>query len=270
MKRLLFAIMTFAVLTNESSATTEALSPKQRDWAFDGMLGKVDKQSAQRGFQVYKEVCSACHSLHHLYYRNLETPKGSNEAERKKYDKMGLGFSKEEVKAIASNYTVPDIDDEGNPTERKALPADKFVGPYANEKAARASNNGALPPDLSLIVKAREDGPNYVYSILTGFTDPPAGIVTPEGQHYNPYFGPQFIAMPPPLKDGIISYSDGTVATVDQMATDVVNFLQWAAEPEMEQRKSIGLKVLMYLSISTILFYISKCRIWARLNKFDK
>jgi ubiquinol-cytochrome c reductase cytochrome c1 subunit len=266
MKNLIFTIICIFFSINLSLAETHALPPKKLEWPFDGMFGKVDRQSAQRGFQVFKEVCAVCHNLDHLYYRNLETPIGKNDSQRKDFAKIGLGFSAAEVKSIASNYSVNDTDDEGNVIQRKALPSDKFVGPYSNEKMARASNNGSLPPDLSLMIKARQDGANYVYSLLTGFVEPPVGTIVPEGQYYNPYFITQFIAMAPPLKDDIVTYMDGTKATIDQMAIDVVNFLQWAAEPEMEERKSMGIKVLTYLVITTLLFYIAKCRIWKKLN----
>jgi len=251
-------------------ASEGVLEPKQRQWAFEGMFGKVDVQSAQRGFQVYKEVCAACHKLDHLYYRNLETPIGKNEGQKLHFEKIGLGFSAAEVKELASEYSVPDLDDDGQPIERKALPSDKFVGPYPNQKAARSLNNGAYPPDLSLIIKSREDGANYVHSLLTGYQDAPKDMVVSSTHYYNPYFSALLISMPPPLKEGIVSYNDGTKATVDQMAIDVVNFLQWAAEPEMMQRKSMGIKVLSYLTITTILLYFAKRRIWSNICKNEQ
>jgi ubiquinol-cytochrome c reductase cytochrome c1 subunit len=227
-------------------------SPKKMVWSFDGITGTVDKQSAQRGFQVYKEVCSSCHSLRLLSYRNLES----------------IGFSEAEVKSIAAGNSVKDgPNDSGDMFNRPGRPSDKFVPPFANEKAARASNNGAFPPDLSLIVKARSNGANYIYSLLTGYETAPAGFHMNTGMNYNPYFPGQQIAMSKPLSDGQVTYQDGTVASTDQMAKDVVNFLQWAAEPEMEARKAMGLKVLIYLSIFTVLFYFAKKRIWGRLKK---
>jgi ubiquinol-cytochrome c reductase cytochrome c1 subunit len=248
-------------------ASEEGVELKQIKWPFEGMFGEVDIQSAQRGFQVYKEVCSACHKLDHLYFRNLETPEGKDEAEKHKFEKIGLGFSAAEVKSYAAEHTIPDTDDDGQPSERKALPSDKFVGPYPNEKAARASNNGAFPPDLSLIVKSRHNGPNYLYSLLTGFIAAPAGFVVPDTHYYNEYFPGHLISMPPPLHNNGVTYADGTKATVEQMAYDIVNFLQWAAEPEMMQRKSMGIKVLSYLVVMTFLLYLAKRKIWSNIHK---
>jgi ubiquinol-cytochrome c reductase cytochrome c1 subunit len=230
----------------------QELHLKKMIWPFDGFFGKVDKQSAQRGFQVYKEVCQVCHGLSHLSYRNL----------------MDLGFSEAEVKEIAKNYSVVDgPNDDGEMFERKALPSDKFVSPYKNEKAARASNNGAYPPDLSLIIKARHDGANYVYSLLTGYEEAPSDFKLMPGLNYNKYFQGHQIAMPAPLSDSQVTYQDGTKASVEQMAYDVVNFLQFAAEPEMEKRKAMGTKVMIYLVIFTLLFYFSKKRIWSDLEQ---
>jgi ubiquinol-cytochrome c reductase cytochrome c1 subunit len=258
-------IIILSVFTAHASEEEKEL--KQTKWPFEGIFGKVDIQSAQRGFQVYKEVCATCHKLDHLYFRNLETPEGKDEAEKHQFEKIGLGFSADEVKSYAAEHTLPDTDDDGQPSERKALPSDKFVGPYPNEKAARASNNGALPPDLSLIIKSRHDGPNYVYSLLTGYTAAPAGVIVPDTHYYNEYFSGNLISMPPPLHDGAVNYADGTKASVEQMAYDVVNFLQWAAEPEMMQRKAMGIKVLSYLIIMTFLLYLAKRKIWSNIYK---
>ncbi|MCC8417348.1 MAG: cytochrome c1 [Rickettsia endosymbiont of Bryobia graminum] len=220
---------------------------KKITWSFDGVFGSVDRKAAQRGFQVYKEVCSACHGLYNLYYRNLKD----------------LGFSDAEIKEIAKSYTIQDgPNDTGEMFERPALPSDRFIKPYPNEEAARAANNGAYPPDLSLIVKARPDGANYLYSLLTGYSEPPQDLKLMPGLYYNKYFPGYQIAMPVPLNDDQVLYMDGTKASVEQMAMDVTTFLQWAAEPEMENRKSMGLKVIMFLVVFTILFYISKKKIW--------
>ena len=225
---------------------------KEMYWPFEGMFGSVDRQAAQRGFQVYKEVCAVCHSMNQLSYRNLKN----------------LGFSDEEIKELASSVTVKDgPNDQGDMFDRPGLPYDKFVSPFANDNAARAANNGALPVDLSLIIKARGDGANYVYSLLTGYQDAPEGFEMMPGLTYNHYFPGYQIAMPSPLSDDIVSYSDGTNATIDQMARDVVIFLQWAAEPEMEARKAMGLKVILFLLAFTIVFYIAKKRIWSGLKK---
>lgn len=243
-----FIISIFILLISQLTLANEALPPKKMNWPFDGVFGSVDREAAQRGFQVYKEVCSVCHGLYNLSYRNLKD----------------IGFSEDEIKEIAKGYTVKDgPNDEGEMFDRPALPADHFVHPYPNEQAARAANNGAYPPDLSLIIKARHDGADYLYSLLTGYTDAPAGFKLMSGLSYNPYFANDQIAMPPPLTNGQVTYIDGTPATVEQMSRDVAVFLQWAAEPEMEHRKSIGLKVMMFLVVFTILFYIAKNHIWS-------
>lgn len=233
-------------------ANTSAKEPLQLVWPFEGMFGTFDRQAAQRGAQVYLEVCSVCHSAHNIYYRNLKN----------------IGFSEAEIKEIAKKYTVKDGPNaEGEMFDRPALASDRFVSPYANEEAARAANNGAYPVDLSLIIKARHDGPNYVFSLLTGYSEPPADFKLMPGLQYNPYFEGGQIAMPAPLTEGQVTFIDGTPATVEQMARDVVIFLQWAAEPEMEHRKSMGLKVMIFLVIFTILFYIAKKRIWKDVQK---
>ncbi len=250
----IFLCLFISSLANSTIANT-SLPPVKMDWPFDGVFGTVDRQSAQRGFQVYKEVCSACHGLYNLSYRNLKE----------------LGFSDNEVKEIAKNYTVKDgPNDSGEMFDRPAIPSDNFIHPYPNEQAARAANNGAYPPDLSLIIKAREDGANYVYSLLTGYREPPRDFKLMPGLNYNPYFAGEQIAMPAPLSDGQVTYMDGTKATVEQMARDVTIFLQWAAEPEMEHRKSMGLKVTLFLIFFTIFFYVSKNRIWARIEPKGK
>ncbi len=233
-------------------ADTTAKQPLQLVWPFEGIFGTFDRQAAQRGAQVYFEVCSACHSNHNLYYRNLKD----------------IGFSEAEIKQLAQKYTVKDGPNaEGEMFDRTALPSDRFVSPYPNEEAARAANNGAYPVDLSLIIKARHDGPNYVFSLLSGYQEAPADIKLMPGLYYNPYFEGGQIAMPPPLTQGQVTFSDNTPATVEQMAKDVVVFLQWAAEPEMEHRKSIGLKVMIFLLVFTVFFYMAKKKIWKNLSK---
>lgn len=251
MKKIILFTATL-LLANGAFANSGGKELKHNVWPFDGITGTVDRQAAQRGFQVYKEVCSSCHSIRLLSYRNLEE----------------IGFSEAEVKAIASGASVKDgPNDSGDMFDRPGRPSDKFVAPFANEKAARASNGGAFPPDLSLIVKARPNGANYLYSLLTGYEEPPADFHMNTGMNFNPYFPGEQIAMPKPLSDGQVTYQDGTAATVDQMSRDVVNFLQWASEPEMEARKTMGLKVLIYLGVFTVLFYLAKKRIWSRLKK---
>jgi ubiquinol-cytochrome c reductase cytochrome c1 subunit len=247
----IFLLSLLAVTATSAYAETDHKPLKQVNWAFDGMFGTVDKQSAQRGFQVYKEVCAACHSLKRVAIRNLTE----------------IGFSEAEVKALAAGYQVKDgPNDSGDMFDRPGKPSDLFPSPFANENAARASNGGAYPPDLSLIVKARHDGANYIYSLLTGFEEAPADMHMNTGMHYNPYFPGQQIAMPKPLNDDQVTYEDGTKASVDQMSRDVVNFLEWAAEPEMESRKEMGLKVLLFLAAFSAFAYIAKRNIWRKVH----
>jgi ubiquinol-cytochrome c reductase cytochrome c1 subunit len=234
--------------------------PKPLHLASDGPFGKFDRQQVQRGYQVYKEVCSACHSMNLVHYRDLAE----------------LGYTEAEVKAEAASREVPGINPEtGEVTTRKATPTDAFPAPYPNETAARAANNNALPPDLSLMAKAREGGPAYVYSLLTGFQNQPAELVkefpsakTPQGLHYNPYFANLNLAMAPPLtSEGQVSYADGTKSTVDQMAKDVSAFLVWTAEPKLENRHRYGVAVLIFLIVATILGYMSYRNIWAEAKR---
>nr|WP_228777144.1 cytochrome c1 [Rickettsia endosymbiont of Cardiosporidium cionae] len=235
-----------------NSGDSKMLPNKRVVWPFEGVLGSVDRQSAQRGAQVYFEVCSVCHGLDYLYYRNLKD----------------IGFTENEISALSKSYKIIDgPNDTGEMFERSALPSDRIVPPFPNAEAAKMANNGALPPDLSLIVKSRPDGANYLFSLLTGYLEPPKDYILSEGLSYNPYFEGSQIAMPEPLMDDQVKFIDGTNATVEQMARDVTIFLQWAAEPEMEHRKSLGLKVVLYLMISTLVFYIAKNTIWARLTK---
>ncbi len=232
-------------------ASADQKPPRKTYWQFDGVFGTVDKQAAQRGFQVYKEVCAACHGLSRIAFRNLQD----------------IGFSEAEVKALAASYQINDgPNDDGEMFQRPGKPSDYFVPPYPNEAAARAAQNGAYPPDLSLIIKARGDGANYLHSLLTGYASPPADAHISEGQHYNPYFPGGALAMPAPLSEGSVEYSDGTKASVEQMSYDVVNFLQWAAEPEMEARKQMGIKVLIFLAIFTAFMYIAKRNLWKKLH----
>jgi len=254
-------ISTYLTSPPEKTAEEEFhLHPKHLRLASDGPMGHFDRKQLQRGFQVYKEVCSACHSLSLVAFRDLEA----------------LGYNEAEVKAIAEQWAteVPSINPEtGEPATRKALPADRFPSPYANEIAARAANNNALPPDLSLMTKARHDGPAYVYSLLTGYQkQQPAELLqkfpaskTPQGLHYNPYFANLNLAMPAPLtSDGQVTYAPGNPApTVDQMAKDVAAFLVWTAEPKLEKRHATGLAVTVFLLFATILGYLAYRNIWA-------
>jgi ubiquinol-cytochrome c reductase cytochrome c1 subunit len=237
--------------------------PKHLALASDGPLGKFDRQQLQRGFQVYKEVCAACHGLSLVAFRDLHD----------------LGYEEPEVKAIANQWAIeaPSVNpDTGEAATRKAIPSDRFPSPYANETAARAANNNALPPDLSLIAKAREGGAAYTYSLLTGYQKQPARLVqefpaakTPQGLHYNPYFANLNIAMPPPLTSaGQVTYAEGNPAsTVDQMAKDVSAFLVWAAEPKLENRHRSGIAVVIFLLFGTVLGYLAYRQIWAEAKR---
>lgn len=251
--KFLHIISTVALMFITNASANDAIKPKEMQWMFDGITGKFDYEAIQRGFKVYKEVCSACHSVKLVAFRNLEQ----------------IGFSEEQVKSLASEYDVQDgPNDEGQMYKRPGRPSDNIPGPYANDKEARATNNGALPPDLSLIIKARENGANYVYSLLTGFSNPPANVKLGDNMHYNPYFPGEQIAMTPPLiSEGQVTFDDGTKATVEQMAHDVVNFLQWTAEPEMQERKSIGLRVLTFVGVMAILMWFANKAIWRNLKQ---
>jgi len=232
----------------------------------DGSFGKFDKEQLQRGFQVYSEVCSACHSMNFVAFRDLK----------------GLGYNDAEIKKIASDWKtqVPSVNpDTGEAATRKALPSDHFPSPFANETAARAANNNALPPDLSLMAKAREGGPAYIYSLLTGYRDAntyknekgeavPADAKPAANLHFNPYFANLNLAMPPPLtSEGQVSYADGTKPTVDQMAKDVAAFLVWTAEPNLERRHAAGLSVSIFLLIAALLAYLAYQNIWAEAKR---
>jgi ubiquinol-cytochrome c reductase cytochrome c1 subunit len=233
--------------------------PMQVDFQQDGplgwgVLGTFDRPQLQRGFQVYKEVCAACHGLERLAFRNLQD----------------IGFSEAEVKAIAKAYDVPSVDEKtGEPSTRKAVPSDYFPSPYPNEVAARAANNNALPPDLSLITKAREEGQEYLYSLLVGYKAPPAGHEVPQGLHFNPYFPNLNIAMPPPLTStGQVTYAPGQPEpTVEQMAKDVTAFLEYASEPKIESRRRTGVAVMLFLLALTALSYVTYRRVWADQKK---
>jgi ubiquinol-cytochrome c reductase cytochrome c1 subunit len=220
--------------------------PRRVAFSFNGPFGDWDRRQLQRGFQVYRDVCAACHSLNFVAFRNLRD----------------LGYSEAEVRAIADQWQIPvaSINPEtGEAATRKPIPADRFPNPYPNETAARAANNNALPPDLSLMAKAREGGPDYIHSLLTGFQAPPAGYQLPPNLHYNPYFANLNIAMPPPITaDGQVTYAPGNPpATRDQMAQDVSAFLMWAAEPNLVARKTAGMITLVFLLLATILGYMA-------------
>ena len=228
----------------------EKLDYPKLDWSFLGLTGTFDRASQQRGLQVYKEVCSGCHGLRLLAYRNLKA----------------IGYNDDEIKAFASENSVDSFNDDGEVVEREARPSDKFVSPYPNEQAARAANGGAYPPDLSLIIKARSDGANYLHALLTGYVDAPNEQKIPDGMYYNKYYPGKLIGMPQPLYEDGVEYADGTKATADQMAKDVTAFLAWAAEPEMEDRKRLGISVILFLLVLTILSYLAMKQIWAPIK----
>lgn len=245
--------------------------PKHAHWSFAGPFGHWDIGQLQRGLKVYEEVCSACHSLRLVAFRNLEA----------------LGYTEEQVKAFAAEYSITDgPNSDGDMFERPGIPADRFPSPFANVEAAAAANNGAPPPDMSVLAKARapergfpwfvfdvftlyaENGSDYIYSLLTGYQDAPSGVEVPDGSYYNPYFtaGPT-LAMAPPLSEGIVTYDDGSPETVDQYAKDISAFLMWAAEPHLVERKAMGFKVMVFLALFAVLLYLTKKKVWAGLKE---
>ena len=241
----LAGLLTFA---SGPALAAAGAKPEARDWSFHGMFGTYDRGALQRGFQIYREVCAACHSMSLVAYRNL----------------TGIGLSEDQIKAVAAEYEVTDgPNEEGEMYSRPAKPSDRFVAPFANDNAARASNNGALPPDLSLMAKARKGGPDYLYALLTGYKEEsPEGVTLMEGMQYNLYFTGNQIAMAPPLADDAVEYQDGTKPTLAQLAQDVTTFLNWAAEPELEERKRMGIKVLLFLIVLTAMMYALKRQVW--------
>jgi len=257
--------LALATLAVGATALAEGDTPplKKVDWSFDGPFGTYDRAAAQRGFQVYKEVCSACHGLSLVAYRNLQE----------------LGLSENAVKGIAADVQIKDIGEDGSDIDRPGKPSDRFRKPFPNEAAARAANNGAYPPDLSLITKAREGHEDYVYSLLQGFDDvakladadkKALGLAkdfkVSEGMFFNRYYPGHQIKMQPPLAEDRVSYTDGTKASVEQMSRDVTTFLAWAAEPRMEDRKRTGIRVLIFLIVLAGIMYVIKERVWANAH----
>lgn len=229
-------------------AAGEAYPAPDVRFTFDGLFGTFDRGQLQRGFQVYKEVCAACHAMRQLSYRNL----------------LEIGLTEEQVRNIAAQFEVVDgPNDQGEMFERPARLSDRFRRPFPNEQAARAANNGAYPPDLSLIVKARKNGADYLHALLTGYSEPPPGFELMDGMHYNRYFPGQQIAMPNVLNPGQLEFADGTEATVENMARDVTAFMAWAAEPELEQRRQMGVRMILFLIVLGGLTYAVKRKIWA-------
>ena len=237
-----------------TSNAAEKVEYLKTDWSFKGLFGKFDRASLQRGYQVYTEVCSSCHSMKYLSYRNLA-------------EEGGPEFTVAQAKAIAASFEVTDgPNDDGEMYTRPGKLSDKFVMPYDNVKAAQAANGGAYPPDMSVLVKARGDGVDYIYSLLQGYEDPPVGMSLDDGVYYNKYMYGNKIKMSNQLSDGLVEYGDGTNASVEQMAKDVTTFLMWAAEPHLESRHQMGFKAIVYLVILTILVYFSMKKIWSRIE----
>ena len=237
-----------------TSNAAEKVEYLKTEWSFKGLFGKFDRAALQRGYQVYTEVCSSCHSMKYLSYRNLA-------------EEGGPEFTVAQAKAIAASFEVTDgPNDDGEMYTRPGKLSDKFVMPYDNVKAAQAANGGAYPPDMSVLVKARGDGVDYIYSLLQGYEDPPVGMSLDDGVYYNKYMYGNKIKMSNQLSDGLVEYGDGTNASVEQMAKDVTTFLMWAAEPHLESRHQMGFKAIVYLVILTILVYFSMKKIWSRIE----
>ena len=236
----------FFIITNSIQAA-EKIELIDQNWPFHGFFGRFDQSSLQRGFKVYREVCAGCHGIKHVSYRDLNS----------------IGLTKDEIKSLAAEYEIKDgPNDEGEMYMRFAKPSDKFVGPYSNDKEARLANNGAYPPDLSLIVKARAGGADYLYSLLNGYVDEPEEFELNDGMYYNLIYPGKQIAMPQPIYDDMVEYDDGTIASQDQIIRDVTSFLAWTAEPELEERKSMGVKVIFFLILITLMLYAVKRKVW--------
>lgn len=249
-KRLIAAIIA-SVLAGPALAAGGDVELQKQEWSFSGPFGTFDKAALQRGFQVYREVCSGCHSMKLIAFRNF----------------ADLGYNEAEIKAIAAQYEVQDgPNDDGEMFMRPGIPADRIPSPYANDNAARAGNNGALPPDLSLIAKARPNGPDYLYSLMVGYKDAPAGKKVPEGMYYNNAYSGHMIAMPQPLYGGDVTYADGANNSLEAISSDLVQFLMWAAEPKMEARKRIGVAAVFFLGIFVVFAYLAKRRVWADIH----
>ena len=247
----IFAALVATLLAGPALAAGGDVALTKRDWSFNGPFGTFDKAAMQRGFQVYREVCAGCHSMQYIAFRNF----------------ADLGYNEAEIKAIAAEYDVEDgPNDEGEMFTRPGIPADRMPSPYPNDNAARAGNGGALPPDLSLIAKARANGPDYLYSLLIGYKEAPASMNVPDGMYYNDAYPGNLIAMPQPLYGDDITYADGADTSIEGSAADLTQFLMWAAEPKMEARKRIGVAVVFFLSIFVVLSVMAKRRVWADLH----
>ena len=252
--KLFTLFLTIFIYTSLSFAAGEKPTLMKPGWSFQSFFGKFDRASLQRGYQVYTEVCASCHSMKYLSYRNLA-------------EEGGPEFSLDQAKAIAGNFEVVDgPNSDGEMFTRPAKLSDKFVMPYANEQEAKISNGGAYPPDMSVLVKARAGGADYIYSVILGYEDPPEGMKLDDGVYYNKYMYGNKIKMPPQLYDDLVTYADGTTATPEQMAKDVTTFLAWTAEPKLEERHKFGFRAILYLIILTILVYFSMKKIWSRIE----
>ncbi len=255
-RNIFFAVvLAVAPVSSAFASGGDTPTPPSQSWQFEeglfGMYGTYDKAALQRGYKIYREVCSSCHSMKRIYFRNLEA----------------LGYNENQIKAIAAEYTVEDgPNEEGDMFDRTAIPSDAFISPFANDNAAKFANGGALPPDLSLITKARANGSNYVYALLTGYEEAPHGADLAQGQHWNKYFAGHKLSMAPPLMDGQVTYEDGTPETLEQYSRDIVQFLTWAADPHMEARKKAGFRVLVFLILFAGIMYAVKKRTWADLH----
>lgn len=254
MRKLILSALVASGLVGASGAAlaNEGVALMKHQFSFNGVFGKYDPAQLKRGFELFHQVCSNCHGLRLVAYRNLAS----------------VGLTEEEIKAVAAEREVPDVpNDEGMVNMRSGRASDKYIPPFPNEKAAAAANGGAAPPDLSLMAKARVGGPNYIYSLMLGFEDTaPEGHLVPDGKFYNKYFPGGNISMPPQLMEDLVTYTDGTKATPEQMAEDISAFLNWAAEPELDARKALGLKVMIFLAVFTALLYALKRQIWKNIH----
>ncbi len=249
--RIIFFVLVFLFSNFNVLASGSGNDLPRHNWSFKGLTGTFDKSAVQRGFKVYREVCSGCHSMSLLYYRDL----------------IDIGFSNEEVKAIAAEYTVIDgPNEEGEMFERPARPSDHFVSPFLNEQEARLSNNGSYPPDLSVITKAKKHGPDYIFNLLLGYTEPPVDFELGEGMYYNKWKEGHQISMAQPLDEGYVDYDDGTENTLPQLAEDITTFLVWSAEPELEERKKLGIKVILFFIVLGSIVFIVKNRLWREIH----
>ncbi len=249
--RIIFFVLIFLFSNFNVLASGSGNDLPKHNWSFKGLTGTFDKSAVQRGFKVYREVCSGCHSMNLLYYRDL----------------IDIGFSDEEVKAIAAEYTVIDgPNEEGEMFERPAKPSDRFVPPFLNEQEARISNNGSYPPDLSVITKAKKHGPDYIFNLLLGYTEPPVDFELGEGMYYNKWKEGHQISMAQPLDEDYVDYDDGTENTLPQLAEDITTFLVWSAEPELEERKKLGIKVILFFIVLGSIVFIVKNRLWREIH----